>query len=131
MPPRRFSRHALTLGFSPDDDDDNIACIDTPWPGRSTELQLTEREPYRFRELPDNRLHKVREGDSLMTLASRYFDGMPRPAGLWWVIADFQPQPITDPTVRLRPGAFVVIPSIRTVQEDIFSTTRRRETNIT
>lgn len=131
MPPRRFSRHTFTLGFTPDDEDDEIACTDEPWPGRSHEFQLSEREPYRFRELPDNRLHRVREGDTLFTLAARFFEGMPRPAGLWWVIADFQPQPITDPTVRLRNGALVVIPSLRTVQEEIFSAARRRETNVT
>lgn len=132
MPPRRFSRHTFTLGYTPDDADDDVACFEAPWPGRTAgKLQLTEREPFRFRELPDNRLHRVQQGDTLFTLAARYFGTMPRPAGLWWVIADFQPQPITDPTVRLRPGALIAIPSIRTVQEDIFSEARRRETNVT
>lgn len=132
MPPRRFSRHTFTLGYTPGDTNDDIACLGCPWPGRTGDkLQLTEREPFRFRELADNRLHRVREGDTLFTLAARFFSTLPRPAGLWWVIADFQPQPVIDPTIRLRPGAIVAIPSIRTVQEDIFSEARRRESNVT
>jgi hypothetical protein len=50
-----------------------------------------------------------------------------RPAGLWWVIADFQPDPVHDPTLSLEPGRVLVVPSIRTVQEEIFSETRRAE----
>ena len=131
MPPRIFSRHTFTRGFNPDDADEDVPCLGEPWPGRSTEFQLDEREPYRFRELPDNRLHRAREGDSLFTLAAKYFENFDRPAGLWWVIGDFQPSPIVDPTVRLRPGALIVIPSERVVREEVFSETRRRESNVT
>ena len=111
MPPRRFSRHTFTSAVLGDD-------------GR---LFLTEREPFRFRSLPDNRQHVVKEGDTLFSLAGRYFAPLPRPAGLWWVIADFQPDPVHDPTVALEPGRVLVVPSIRTVQEEIFSETRRAE----
>ena len=131
MPPRRNSRHTFALGITPDDGSDVLPCLEDVWPGRSTGFQLAGREPFRFRELPDNRIVKAKEGDTLFTLAARNFAGIARPAGLWWVIADFQPQPIVDPTVRLRPGALVVIPSVRTVQEQIFSEERRRESNIT
>lgn len=131
MPPRQFSRHTFTRGFTPEDASDIIPCTGEVWPGRSTEFQLDEREPFRFRELPDNRLHRAVEGDSLFTLAARFFPNFDRPAGLWWVIADFQPQPVLDPTVRLRPGALVVIPSERVVREDVFSEARRRESNVT
>lgn len=82
-------------------------------------------EPYRFRVFADNVEHVVREGDTLWTLAHRYYLGVERPAGLWWIIADFQPQPIHDPTLALVPGAVLVIPSLRTVQEEIFSERRR------
>jgi hypothetical protein len=131
MPPRRFSRHTFALAFTPDDEDEVLPCLGEAWPGRSTEFQLASREPFRFRELTDNRIVRAKEGDTVFTLAARHFAGMPRPAGLWWVICDFQPQPIIDPTVRLRPGALVVIPSARTVQEQIFAEGRRRESNVT
>jgi hypothetical protein len=52
---------------------------------------------------------------------------MQRPSGLWWIIADFQPDPIHDPTVRLTPGRTLYIPSLRTVQEEVFSDKRRKE----
>jgi len=112
MPPRRLSRHTFT--FATQDDDEN--------------LFLTERIRFSFRTLSDNRTHVVKQGESLMTLAGRYYRGLPRPAGLWWVIADFQPQPIHDPTIELVPGQVLVIPSRRTVEELVFSEERRRET---
>jgi hypothetical protein len=90
-------------------------------------LVLTDREPFRFRSLPDNRQHVVKEGETIFSLAGRYFAPLPRPAGLWWVIADFQPDPIHDPTIALEPGRVLVIPSVRTVQEEIFSERRRGE----
>lgn len=114
MPPRKFSRHTFALGIK----DQTIA---------PEALQLTERQPFTYRLLSDTRRHTVREGESLWTLAARYFRGLPRAAGLWWVIADFQPDPIHDPTVALAPGRVLFIPSARTVQEFIFSENRRLE----
>ena len=89
-------------------------------------LVLDEREPVRFTRNRDNVYHKVVEGDTLWGLANRYFREYPRPAGLWWVIAEFQPQPILDPTIRLIPGAVVVIPSLRHVKTVVFSEEQRR-----
>jgi hypothetical protein len=43
------------------------------------------------------------------------------------VIADFQPDPIHDPTLELEPGRVLVIASLRTVLEEIFSESRREE----
>jgi hypothetical protein len=111
MPPRRFSRHTFTSAVQDD-------------AGR---LVITDREPFRFRSLPDNRQHVVKEGETLFSLAGRYFATLPRPAGLWWVIADFQPDPIHDPTIALEPGRVLVIASVRTVLEEIFSERRRGE----
>lgn len=110
MPPNRVSRHRFSLGILDEDE----------------KLFLTERVPYGYRELTDNRQHTVAEGDTLFNLAGRYFVGIPRPAGLWWVIADFQPDPILDPTIQLTVGSIVVIPSIRTVQQDILNERRKR-----
>ena len=111
MPPRRFSRYAFSAAVLDDEE----------------RLLLTEREPFRFRPLADNRQHVVKEGESLFSLAGRFFAPLPRPAGLWWVIADFQPDPIHDPTVALEPGRVLIIPSVRTVLEEVFSERRREE----
>jgi hypothetical protein len=46
---------------------------------------------------------------------------------LWWVIADFQSDPIHDPTRKLKRGRVLIIPSERTLTEEIFSERRRRE----
>lgn len=92
-------------------------------------LYVTSRVPFRFRELSDTSQHIVSRGESLYTLAAKYYSALPRPAGLWWVIADFQPQPIHDPTLIIPEGTLLFIPSLRTVQEDIFRITRRDETD--
>lgn len=89
---------------------------------------LTDREPYGYRDLPDNRRHKVRGGERLWTLAGRYFalpGTIARPTDLWWVIADFQPEPIFDPTVKLEVGRVIHIPSHRTLLEEIFASSRK------
>ena len=111
MPPRRYSRYTFCQALLDDDE----------------RLFLSDREPYRFRALPDNRQHVVKEGETLFSLAGRYFAPLPRPAGLWWIIADFQPDPVLDPTLALGVGSVVVVPSTRTVVEEIFSEKRRQE----
>lgn len=112
MPPRQHSRFTFSEGRYDED-------------GR---LYLTEPEPYGYRDLPDNIEHVVREGDTLWTLAATYFGGrFPRPAGLWWILADFQPEPIHDPTLALVSGSVLIIPSPETVRTRIFSERRRRD----
>lgn len=110
MPPRRFSRFEFCRAVRDE-------------AGR---LFLTDREPYRFRPLPDTRLHVVQTGESLFTLAGRYFRPKPRAAGFWWVIADFQPDVILDPTCELAPGRQLHIPSLRVLDEEVLSERRRR-----
>lgn len=80
---------------------------------------LTEREPFRFRELPDTREHVVVQGDTLFTLAGRHFAPLPRACGFWWAIADFQPDPVFDPTLELELGRRVFIPSVRVLTDVI------------
>lgn len=108
--PRRFSRYSLAYATQ----------------DAEGTLMLYGDEPYRHRDFGDNTEHVVRLGDTLYTLAGRYFHPLPRACGLWWVIADFQPEPIHDPTVRLATGRVLVIPSHRTLTEEIFSERRRR-----
>lgn len=112
MPPQRFSRFSFTSAILDKED---------------VNLILTVREPFRFQDFPDNRTHQVKEGDTLWSLADQFFQGFSRPAGLWWVIADFQPDPIFDPTRRLKRGRTLFIPSLRTVLEEIFSSARESE----
>lgn len=76
-------------------------------------ILLMSRAPIQFRDARDNRLHVVQAGDTLETLAAHYFRGVPDAADLYWLIAEFQPTPITDPTLRLEPGSLLVIPSSR------------------
>jgi len=111
MPPRLYSRHTFCTAQT----DDN------------GKLFLSEREPFRYQELPDNSVHLVAQGDTLWSLAYLYFQPLPRPSGLWWVIADFQPDPIFDPTLQLAEGSYLIIPSVRTVLEKVFSESRRYE----
>lgn len=111
MPPRRFSRYSFTSAILDSQD----------------RLYLTTAQAFRFRNLNDNRRHVVSDGDTLFTLAFKYFKPLPRPAGLWWVIADFQPDPIFDPTVQLTEGRVIFVPSIRTVLEDVFNDSRLEE----
>jgi hypothetical protein len=110
MPPRINSRYTFTTAVTTDDDS----------------VMLYGEEPYRYRNFNDNREHVVKQGDTLFTLAHIYFAGITRPAGLWWIIADFQPDPIHDPTQALEIGRLLIVPSVRTVQEEILSERRRR-----
>ncbi len=113
MPPRIRSRYSFTFAF--DEEDEN-------------RKQLSEREPVRFRQFPDSRIHTVKEGDSLYFLAGRFFRPLERPAGLWWVIADFQPVPVVDPTLTLEPGSQLIIPSVPVVLDVVLGEKQRRRT---
>lgn len=113
MPPRVFSRHLYSEGLT---NDDQVT-------------YLTDRVRFTFREAFDNRFYKAVQGDTLFVLAGRAFPSFERPSGLWWVIADYQPEIIHDPTLRLTPGKTYVVPSERLVREEIFSETRRVATS--
>jgi hypothetical protein len=108
VPPHAGSRYSFTHGVRDDR-------------GR---LLLTEREPYRYADHSDTRTHVVAQGDSLFELAGRYFAPLPRASGFWWVIADFQPEPIVDPTLELEPGRKLFIPSVRVLTDVILSESR-------
>jgi len=94
--------------------------------GEDGRMRLTEREPYRYIAHPDNRSHVVVASDTLFALAGKYFAPLPRACGFWWVIADFQPDPIVDPTLALDVGRVLVVPSRRVLTDVILSEARRR-----
>lgn len=108
MPPRVGSRHSSSHGV-----------LDAE--GRRF---LSEREPFRFRELADTREHVVAQGDTLFGLAGRYFAPLPRACGFWWVIADFQPDPIIDPTLELEVGRRLFVPSVRVLTDEVLGAAR-------
>ena len=110
MPPRVGSRHSFTLGVRD---------------GRGV-LHLTEREPYGFRSHSDNRVHMVVLGDTLWGLAGRYYAPLPRACGFWWAIADFQPDPIVDPTLELEVGRRLFLPSLRVLTDVVLGEAGRR-----
>ena len=87
----------------------------------SGRLHVTDREPYRFQSHSDTRTHRVVEGDSLFSLAGQYFAPLPRACGFWWVIADFQPEPIHDPTLELELGSVIYIPSLRVLTDVVLA----------
>lgn len=89
-------------------------------------LYLDEREPFRYVESKDNRFHTVSEGDSWWGLAHVYFAGIPRSCGVWWLLCEFQPQPIIDPTIRLNIGTIIIIPSLQMLRLHVFSEERKR-----
>jgi hypothetical protein len=110
MPPQLHSRYQFCGAFA------------DPVTGK---LVLTDREPFRFAPFPDNRQHLVSSSDSLTRLAARYFAPIPDAALLWWIIADFQPDPIFDPTLVLEVGRVLTIPSLQTVLTEVFNESRR------
>jgi hypothetical protein len=88
-------------------------------------LYLTSREPYRFTVQPDTRIHRVTEGDTLFSLAGRYFEPLPRACGYWWAIADFQrDDPILDPTLELEIGRLIYVPSLRVLTDVVLADPR-------
>jgi hypothetical protein len=111
MPPRLNSRYQFCVSFT------------DPTTGK---LILSDRDPFFYRPLADNTQHLVKLGDTLQGLAQRYLSPMPDAALLWWILADFQPEPILDPTIDLAVGRVLIVPSVRTVQTMIFDPARQQ-----
>lgn len=111
MPPRLNSRYQFCVGY-----------ID-PTTGAVT---LTDREPFSFTHFADNIQHQVVNGDTLQTIAQYYYSPIEDAALMWWVIADFQPTPIIDPTISLEIGRVLQVPSLATLQNIIFSQSRQQ-----
>jgi len=108
------SRHTFCHGFT---DADGCAFLD-------------DRDPFRYRDLADNATHIVKQGETIWSIAGQHFAPHDRAAGLWWAIADFQPNPIHDPTIALVAGSVLILPSLRTVLHDALGEQRRRESRL-
>lgn len=102
-----ITRYRWTRAFVDDAAELGVASA-TPVPGST---YFGTREPISFIDDRDNFIHLVEAGDTLESLAERFFDGFPDAANMWWVLAEFQPTPIQDPTLRLRPGSMLIVPS--------------------
>ena len=109
MPVYPWSRYRYSYEYA---DDEDVSYID-------------EYEPFLYRDEADNRFHVAREGDTWWGLAHLYFQGIPRMCGMWWAIADFQPDRVIDPTLSIAAGQTVVIPSERLVRTKLFTPERR------
>ncbi len=82
---------------------------------------LGERPVFGYRDLPDNRLHIVKEGERVWHVCHIFFPRLPKNGTLYWIVCDFQPEPILDPTLELEVGRLLVIPSQETVQRVILA----------
>lgn len=109
MPPGQYSRYLFCSGLKDSR-------------GR---LYLSERVPFRYVDRADNRHVVVSEGDTLFTVAAKAYAPLPSPSQFYWVIADFQREPILDPTLKLAPGRTLVVPSRRMLLEEILNEERR------
>ena len=112
MAANEFSRHIRTEVYE-----------DQSSPRRRTLRTL--RIPFSYREHPGNSIHVVREGETVFSVSFKMYSelGLSIPkyssARLYYAIADFQPTPIVDPTIQLRPGFRLVIPSVELVTTEI------------
>ena len=106
MPPGVNSRHAVTPMIARIDDGLTF---------------LLDREPYRYVPRPDNRRVVVQQGDTWHSLAARHLHPIARPQDLWWLICDFQPTPVLDPTAPIAVGSVVFIPSPEFVQGTVLT----------
>lgn len=94
--------------------------------GDGQTAHLDEREPFRFRDESDNRFYTTKEGDTWWGLAWRFFTGFPNRSLLWWLLCEYQPEPVVDPTIVIPAGTTVVIPSERLLRTKVFSPENRR-----
>lgn len=79
------------------------------------ELYTSLRDRITYDDIEDVLAYSVKDGDTLHSVATKFYgqDG----ATFWWAIADFQPDPINDPTVKLVSGQILFIPPLAEVHE--------------
>jgi nucleoid-associated protein YgaU len=91
-------------------------------------VELLPRGFFGFQKFSDTVEHIALSGDTLWQIAAKYYSGQySRAALMYWVIADFQPEPITDPTLVILAGTKIYVPSIKVIEMYIFSPSRAPE----
>lgn len=76
-------------------------------------LFLTERTPFRYDEkLAGTTRHVVEGTENLWQIAGRYYRGFPGAEEFGLLIAEFQPNPILDPSLTLETGRVIYVPSL-------------------
>jgi len=88
-------------------------------------LYTTEYEPYPYQDLDDNIEHTVKEGEKWEDIAAFWYAPIFQANTLWRYIADFQPEPVIDPFIKLKAGQIIVVPSKNTLFTKILDPERR------
>lgn len=79
-------------------------------------FQVPERIPFEDRD--DTIVHVCNGQEYLWELAQRYYGDIRDVAlDLWDIIAQFQPEPVTDSSVPIAEGTEILIPSIDYIEE--------------
>lgn len=79
----------------------------------------TDAEIFLFEELPDNIEHVVEDGQSWGDIAYMYWKPIPQAKSYWRALAEFQPEPVTDPFIPPKAGTIVYVPSRLTFETKI------------
>lgn len=80
-------------------------------------LEKLPRARFRYRQFYDTVKHVCQDGDTLWGVAAQYYgEDFPRAGLLYWIIGDFQPVPVVDPTVVMQAGNVLYVPSVRVVK---------------
>jgi hypothetical protein len=88
----------------------------------TNELSLGPRDRFLYTDVEGIIPHVVSDGDNLWSLAAKYYGSEQEDeTNYWWVIAEFQPKPIIDPTLRLEAGIIILIPPLSWIQEGLAS----------
>ena len=113
MPPYSGSRHLFTQGHY--DEDGSFYLSDRVVKGYEPHAGVTR--------------YTVKTADTLWSIAALRYMDIGLPALLFWIIADFQPVPIVDPTIKLKEGTVLLLPSKRWVRERLFDMGRPKVEN--
>lgn len=94
-----------------------LFCIE--YEDENENLALSRRVPYRYKEFDDNIVHDAIEGEMVHDIAQSYYGEIynEREArNMFWIICDFQPDPIIDCTLIMKAGQKIIVPSPRAVE---------------
>lgn len=91
---------------------------------------MLDREPLYFQPRSDNKRIVAEKGDTWWSLAAKHLSALRNPEQFFWVLCDYQPTPILDPTVDPTPGAIVFIPDEDFFMSTYFADSRRDQDTI-